>query len=212
MLVTSAQPSCFFVAGSRHLVVTHGLYFTGRASIVPCHAVLVGHVGIHTSDYSFLVQFELAARVEDRIDKLTITASRRLFYLVDSCFAPSYNHRILHALSYPPFAHIITKRPAICHRHCCRGAIRRRSGSWKEGWFSKRSSDGKGVFTWSVLFVVTVIDPHTFNSGNAYPLTPRQRNFTGKGSLSFGLPKSLSPAPITSLTPTRERRVGRSRP
>jgi hypothetical protein len=67
-------------------------------------------------------------------------------------------------------------------------------------WFNKRSSDGEGVFNWSVLLLVAVIDPHTFNSDDAYPLDPRQRDFiSGKGSLSFGLPKSLSPAPIASL-------------
>ena len=83
------------------------------------------------------------------------------------------------------------KRPVICHRHCRRGIIRTRRGSCKEGWFRKKSSDGEGVFTWSVLLLVAVIDPYTFNSDDAYPLNPRQ-----KGACRSGLPKSLSPHPL----------------
>jgi len=78
-----------------------------------------------------------------------------------------------------PFAHMITKRPVICHRHSCRGTIRRRGGPWQDGWFNKTSSNGKVVFTWLVL-LVAVIDPHTFNKDNTYPLDPRHRDFITK--------------------------------
>jgi hypothetical protein len=76
---------------------------TGWASIVLCIAVLVGHLGIRTQmAIASWSNLELAVRVEDRrLCKFTITASQRLFYLGDSCFAPSYHHRTLHALSLP---------------------------------------------------------------------------------------------------------------
>ena len=116
----------------------------------------------HTDDYSFLAKLELAARVEDRPYKFTISASLRLFYLVDSCFAPCYNHRILHALSFPSIC--IHGEEVACYLPSPLSQ-RRRSRSWKEGWFSKKSCEG--VFTWSVLLFVTVIYPHTFDSGDA---------------------------------------------
>ena len=116
----------------------------------------------HTGGYGFLVRLELAARVEDRPYKFTISASLRLFYLVDSCFAPCYHHLILHALSV---LSICIHGEEVAYYLPSPLSQRRRGKSWKEGWFSKKSCEG--VFTWSVLLFITVIDPHTFNSGDA---------------------------------------------
>ena len=128
----------------------------------------------HTCGYGFLVQLELAAGVENRLYKFTITASRGPSISLTRTSLPAIINAFYAPFPSAPFAWRITKRPVICHRHCRRGTIRRRGGSWKEGWFSNRSSDGEGVFTWSVLPLVAGIDPHTFNSGDAYPLNPRQ--------------------------------------
>jgi hypothetical protein len=174
---------------------------TGWASIVPCIAVLVSHIGIctrvATASWSNL---ELAVRVEDRLCKFTITAPQRLFYLGDSCFAPGYHHHTLHALSLPSiFIHDnegLTKGPVICHLHCRRGTIRRRGRPWKKRSFSKRSSNGEGVFTWSVHLLVAVIDPHAFNSGDAYPLDPRKRNFIKNGTCRSVCQSLFRPPPL----------------
>ena len=69
--------------------------------------------------------------------------------------------------------------------------------------------------------LIPVVEPHTFNSGDAYSLDPRQTSAL-EGTLFFNLPKSLPPAfnhPVASLSNihpavpklTRERRGGRSR-
>jgi hypothetical protein len=125
-----------------------------------------------------------------------------LAYPVDnSCFAPDYHHRTPHALSLSSI----------------RIYYDRRGGTWQKARFSKKSSDHEGVFTWSVLLLVAVVDSYTFNSGTHAPWIPDR-----EGALSFNLPKSLPPTPnhpvasLSNIHPavpklTRERRVGRRR-
>ena len=90
----------------------------------------------------------------------------------------------------------------ICLHHLeatGRGFLIRRSGTWREGWFSKRSSDHEGVLTWSVFLLVAVVDTHTFNSGGAYPL-----------DLSPFHPQS--PRCLTLKLPLRRAKVGLGTP
>jgi hypothetical protein len=82
----------------------------------------------------------------------------------------------------PPFAYMITKGRIICHLQSRRGTIRRRGRSWKERWFLKKSSNGEGVFIWSVLLLVAVINLHTLNNSDVDPLDPIKRNFIIKGA------------------------------
>jgi len=72
LFLSSTGPSILSLASRCH---SWFRFPTGRASVVPCRAVLVGRIRIRTGGHSFLVPLDLAARVDDRRYKLTIIAS-----------------------------------------------------------------------------------------------------------------------------------------
>ena len=158
---------------------------------------------LHTSSYGSLV---LAVYVEDRFYKFISLPHDGSSTSLTRASLPAVIAMFYIPFPSPTFAQVITKTPVVCYRHCRRGTIRSKAWSWKTGWSSKRSSDGEGISTWSVLLFVTVIDPQIFNSSDAYPSNPRQRDFSGKRNLSSGLLESLSPAIIASLTPPYQSR------
>ena len=76
--------------------------------------------------------------------------------------------------------------PVICHHHpeSSRRGILRTSGRTREEMVQPKGLRSRGrVFTWSVLLLVAVVDPHTFNSGDAYPLDPTQKDLICKRKL-----------------------------
>ena len=160
---------------------------------------------LHTSSYGSLA-LAVYVTVEDRFYKFMSLPHDGSSTSLTRASLPAVITTFYIPFPSPPFVHVITKRPVVCHHHCQRGTLRRRGGSWQGGWFRKRSSDDERVFTRSVLFLLAVIDPQIFNSSDAYPSNPRQKDFSGKGNLSSGLLKSLSPAIIASLTPPYQSR------
>jgi len=120
-------------------------------------------------------------------------------------------------LPLPPFAHIISKAPVICHHHL--------DPSYRvilDGSDTIRQDDGfrnERVSTWSALLLLVAIGPHAFNSEKAYPLDPRQRVHSWKGGCPpvYQSPFHPRPSPcfsalkihpaVTKLT--RLRRIGR---
>ena len=59
------------------------------------------------------------------------------------------------------------------------------------------------IVTWSVLPLISVVDPHTFNSGGAYFLDPRQRYFISRKELLLRfteVPFTHPQAPVISVS------------
>lgn len=119
--------------------------------------------------------------------------------LHDSCFSLAYHHFRLHLLPLFLLTSACTMATVSCDPIFLSLKWQSLGEAIGHNVHTTKELPCEGIVAWSILPFITIIDLHTFNSGQCVPLDPRQRLFIFRRQL-LQFTEALSPTPNHPVT------------